>query len=62
LELYKLADHLNVEIEGADTDDKKAHFWQLQQTIERWLDDPEEFEFPEPVRMPDGSPIGCGGH
>jgi hypothetical protein len=62
LELYKLADHLNVEIEGADTDDKKAHFWQLQQTIERWLDDPEEFEFPEPVRIPDGSPIGCGGH
>ena len=38
----------------------QAHNHYLAKQISRFLENPKEFELPPVVRMPDGSPIGCG--
>lgn len=36
----------------------KAHYQLVAETIEKWLDDPEEIKLPSDPKTPDGSPIG----
>jgi hypothetical protein len=39
-----------------------AHYLYLANIIRNFFEDPSGFETPEIPAMPDGSPIGCGGH
>lgn len=39
-----------------------AHYLYLSNMIRRFFEDPSSFETPMIPAMPDGSPIGCGGH
>ena len=38
-----------------------AHARKVVSMIEQFLDDPVEYELPAPIKLPDGSPIGCAG-
>ena len=39
-----------------------AHQVAIRQMISRFFADPNDFEMPKTPALPDGSPIGCGGH
>ena len=41
---------------------QSAHYLYLSQMIKGFFEDPSEYKVPEIPAMPDGSPIGCGGH
>lgn len=40
--------------------EQRAHYGYLAQEIDRFMEEPDEYETPEIPSLPDGSPIGCG--
>lgn len=58
LKIIELEDWLEGKDQGGPSH-LKAHYTLALREIDQFLDDPEEMKLPQPVRMPDGSPIGC---
>ncbi len=59
MELRKLRDWLEGEIERETDPERLAHSQWLEWKIGRFLQHPEELELPSKISLPAGSPIGC---
>ena len=58
--LDQLETWLNDQAKRSGSEDVRAHFNYAARRIERFFDDPGEFDSYEPVRAPAGSPVGNG--
>jgi len=61
LKIQQLHAWLNDQLRSETNADQKAHLLLAIAEIDQWLDEPEEIQVPQPLPMPDGSPIGCMG-
>ena len=64
LKLETLQQWLSQRGKGERAYEEKAHFLHAADRLKRFLEDPESYELPKPIRPPAGSPIGmacaCG--
>lgn len=44
-----------------DASGSDGHWSMINNSIEQFMDDPGEYILPPEIKLPDGSPIGCGG-